>query len=49
MSDARGVPDEQRVALGFRPRTVRGWWYWLRYWSWPALWWRRLVRGEWWW
>jgi hypothetical protein len=31
------VSDEQRIALGFRPRTLRGWLFWLRYWSPPAL------------
>lgn len=25
--------ERQRIALGFRPRTMSGWWFWLRYWS----------------
>ena len=41
------MTEEQRIALGFRPRTVAGWVFWARYWSPPALawvkWW---VRGE---
>jgi hypothetical protein len=37
-----GLSEEQRIALGFRPRTLRGWAFWLRYWSPPALWWLRL-------
>jgi hypothetical protein len=29
-----GACDEgQRIALGLRPRTLKGWWFWLRYWS----------------
>jgi hypothetical protein len=36
------------IALGFRPVTWAGWGFWLRYWSPPAIWWLRLVRGEWW-
>lgn len=35
------VTEEQRIALGLRPRTIRGWWFWLRYWSPLAEWWRR--------
>jgi len=27
------MKEYQRIALGFRPRTLRGWWFWLRYWS----------------
>jgi hypothetical protein len=26
------ITERQRIALGFRPRTIRGWWFWLRYW-----------------
>ena len=40
------MTEEQRIALGFRPRTLRGWLFWLRYWSPPALWWLRRTRGE---
>lgn len=25
--------EQQRIALGFRPRTLRGWLIWLRDWS----------------
>jgi len=35
------LTEEQRIVLGFRPRTLRGWWFWLRYWSPPALWWEK--------
>lgn len=38
--------EEQRIALGFPPRTLRGWWFWLCYWSPPALWLLRWRRGE---
>lgn len=31
------MTEQQRIALGFRPRTVEGWWFWLRYWSPLAL------------
>jgi len=34
------MTDEQRIALGFRPRTLAGWLFWLRYWSPPVCWWR---------
>jgi hypothetical protein len=34
------ISEEQRIALGFRPRTLRGWWFWFRYWSATAFWWR---------
>lgn len=37
--------EKQQIALGFRPRTVRGWWFWLRYWSPPAIW-RQWWRGR---
>lgn len=39
------MTEEQRIALGYRPRTARGWWFWVRYWSPPALWWHKL-RGR---
>ena len=39
------MTEEQRIALGFRPRTARGWWFWLRFWSPPAFWWMKL-RGR---
>lgn len=40
------VTDEQRIALGFRPRTLSGWWFWLRYWSPVSLYWIR-IRHDW--
>jgi len=27
------MTEEQRIALGLPPRTLRGWWFWLRCWS----------------
>lgn len=36
------ISDEQRVALGLPPSTLKGWWYWLRYWSPAAFWWTRV-------
>jgi hypothetical protein len=36
--------EEQLIALGFRPRTLHGWWFWLREWSPLAFSWR-WVRG----
>jgi hypothetical protein len=41
----RPLTEEQRVVLGYRPRTLRGWWFWLKYWSPPAIWLVRL-RGR---
>jgi hypothetical protein len=35
------MTEQQRIALGFRPQTLTGWWFWLRYWSSLALWWER--------
>jgi hypothetical protein len=37
------VIDEEhlRIATGRRPRTLRGWWFWFRFWSPIARWWRR--------
>jgi hypothetical protein len=32
--------DEMDVSFGLRPRTLRGFLFWLRYWSPPARWWR---------
>jgi hypothetical protein len=32
------MTEEQRIAFGLRPRTLRGCWFWLIYWSPPALW-----------
>lgn len=29
--------EYQRIALGFSPRTVSGWWFWLLHWSPLAL------------
>lgn len=39
------ISEEQRIALGFRPRTLAGWWFWLRYWSPMAFWWA-VLRGR---
>lgn len=30
--------EQQRIALGFRPRTLRGWWFWLCQWSLLSKW-----------
>ena len=38
------MTEQQRIALGFWPRTWAGWWFWLRYWSPPALWLARFVQ-----
>ena len=56
MTAQRPITEEQMIVLGFRPRTVKGWWFWLRYWSLPAIWltrcsialgyWWRTVRGQ---
>lgn len=35
------VSEEQRIAFGCRPRTLAGWWFWLRYWSPLAFWWAK--------
>jgi hypothetical protein len=40
------ISEEQRIAVGFRPRTLRGWWFWLRCWSPPALYCTR-IRHDW--
>jgi hypothetical protein len=32
------LTERQLIALGFRPRTLAGWLFWLRYWSPPGLW-----------
>ena len=41
------LADEQgRIALGLRPRTMRGWIFWLRYWSPVGLWWEGRKRKE---
>lgn len=40
------LTEEQRIALGLRPKTLAGWLFWLRHWSPPALWWLRRSRGE---
>lgn len=34
--------ERQRIALGFRPRTLAGWWFWLWHWSPLACWWQRM-------
>lgn len=40
-SRRRSDPTEyQRIALGYGPRTLGGVWFWVRYWSPPARWWR---------
>lgn len=36
------IAERQLIAIGGRPRTLRGWWFWLRYWSLLARAWRRL-------
>lgn len=38
----RSTDEEGRIALGLRPRTLAGFWFWLRYWSPLAALWRRL-------
>ena len=38
------ITEEQRIALGFWPRTLRGWWFWFLYWSPAARLWRRRIR-----
>jgi len=35
------IAERQSIALGYRPRTVKGWLFWLRYWSPLARIWRR--------
>jgi hypothetical protein len=35
------MTEEQRIAVGLRPRTVAGWWFWLRHWSPLAQWFKR--------
>lgn len=45
MSETR-ITERQLIALGFRPRTLRGWLFWLCYWSpiaeaWHTRWWTR--------
>jgi len=35
------MSERQEIALGMRPRSLSGWWFWLRYWSPVAAWWRR--------
>jgi len=27
------MTEQQWIALGFIPRTLYGWWFWMRYWS----------------
>ena len=34
--------EQRRIVLGFRPRTLKGWVYWLRTWSPLARWLRAL-------
>lgn len=38
----QALTDKHAVALGYWPRTLRGWIFWCRYWSPPAIWWLRL-------
>lgn len=38
------LTDEQRIALGYWPRTLHGWWFWFLYWSPAARLWRRRIR-----
>lgn len=40
------MTEQQRIALGLQPRTLAGWWFYLRYWSPVALWWLRWRRRE---
>ena len=35
------LPEHQRIAFGYRPRTLKGWAFWLRHWSPPVCWARR--------
>lgn len=35
------LTERHQIALGFRPRSVGGFWFWLRYWSPLAAAWRR--------
>jgi hypothetical protein len=39
------MTEQQRIALGLRPRTLSGWWFWARFWSPPVFWWKRLFGG----
>jgi len=32
-----GMGEQKQIALGLWPRTIRGWWFWLQYWS-PIAW-----------
>ncbi len=43
-STQRIITEQQRIALGFRPSTLPGVWFWLWYWSPPALWWVKRYR-----
>jgi hypothetical protein len=36
------LTERQRIVLGFRPRTLAGWWFWFRICSPVAFWWRRI-------
>ena len=36
----RAELEAYRIALGLRPRTLAGWWFWFRYCSPFAQWWR---------
>ena len=36
----RPLTEYERIAFGLRPRTVKGWIFWLRHWS-PLASWRR--------
>ena len=38
------ITDEQRITLGFWPRTLHGWWFWFWYWSPVARLWRQMIR-----
>ncbi len=40
------LSEAQIIALGFRPRTVSGWWFWFKYWSPLALQLLKWRRGE---
>lgn len=42
--DGQKLTEKQRIVLGFRPRTVAGYWFWFRYYSAVGRWYWRLWR-----
>jgi len=44
LARTENMTEYQAIALGFRPRTWRGWLFWLRYWSPLAFAWQRWRR-----